>query len=166
MKVDDKVVLKDAQTLRSQMGAGEKPVGQTVTIESLFVVDCEFSTYELATLDNGLVLVIQRVNREKEICLYFSEVNPGSRDELSWLFNGEDYVDEIVDDNEITYKKKFTMWGKGNGQLVGVTEYSTTDKCDNPELLVIETGDGDEGGFVEFFQGCQINSSEMELMEA
>ena len=51
--------------------------------------------------------------------------------------------------------------------FAAVVEYSTADKSDNPEMLILELGgeDGREGGYIMMLLGCSVNSSDVRVFK-
>ena len=75
-----------------------------------------------------------------------------------WLFDGEAYPEELYN-GDIVYKKKFQNELFGNTCIV---EWVTTAEIVNYEMLLIETGfTHDGGGWVEFYEGRQIQEKDV-----
>jgi len=51
--------------------------------------------------------------------------------------------------------------------LATVVEYSTTDKTDNPEMLILELGgeDGQQGGYIMMMLGCSVNAADVRVFK-
>jgi len=75
-----------------------------------------------------------------------------------WLFEGEGYPEEIYN-RDIVYKKKFQNEIFDNNCMV---EWSTNSEIVNYQLILIETGFAhDGGGWVEFYEGRQIQEKDV-----
>ncbi len=51
--------------------------------------------------------------------------------------------------------------------LATVVEYSSTDKTDNPEMLILELGgeEGQQGGYIMMMLGCSVNASDLRVFK-
>lgn len=48
--------------------------------------------------------------------------------------------------------------------LAAVVEYDTRDACDDPELLVLELGDDEDGGHIRLFEGCGVGLGDVDVL--
>jgi hypothetical protein len=143
--------------------------------------------------DDALYLVIKIVDREVSIRVFFEtdDFNPGDRsdvieDEDFWLFEEPEDEDDFeytdleyrkeihvtVSGNEIIYRQKpqGVLYGESDDPeesevyMASIIEYDTdSEDCPNPELLIIETGEGPNGGYINVMFGTEINFSEIEV---
>jgi len=57
---------------------------------------------------------------------------------------------------------------KINNQIATIVEYQAKQKCDNPELLLLEMGgqDSSDGGLIRLMIGCNLRPTEIDILEA
>jgi len=175
LKPNDRLILKDKQTLSQQLSEGQNLTGCNVKVVEANNIKTEFSTWYINKLDNDMVLIIQDADGVQELGLYFAIENfiAGDRADMKewdtdWMFQDDDYATSIESDDG-DFQIKFSVWGiDTEAYLSGVTEWAVDASfgVENPELLATEIGNGDRGGLVEMFQGCRVNECEIELMEA
>lgn len=182
LNINDFVVLKDKQSLRQQMQENKRPIGIITKVVNISTVDSAHTCWKFYELECEMFLVVQTCGAHTELTLYFipGDFNNGNRadvlnDNNHWLFNeplsewdyGDlEYADTIINEAEgATYKRKLPTIYADNGELQSVTEWVTDAEVDNPELIALEIGDSDEGGFIRFLQGCQIKSNDIEKVQ-
>jgi hypothetical protein len=47
-----------------------------------------------------------------------------------------------------------------------LVEYQTKEVCENPELLLFELGDSEDGGLIRLMPGCNLGATEIDVLEA
>jgi len=105
--------------------------------------------------------------------IFACDCEAGQEDELSFT---HDIINTVEIDSgeveEVIYlqKRQGELFGKANVSgfdkelLATVVEYSTGHECDNPEMLIYERGDENSEGIISIMQGCNIHSTEIELV--
>jgi hypothetical protein len=114
--------------------------------------------------------------------VYFAPDNfvPGNRKDLvdsgqvwlfkepqgDWAYNDLEYNDVITnefDGREVNFQKKGdSFYGTAGTQFSQVTEWYGDHV--NPHLLALETGDANDGGYIEFYMGCDLAEHDYEIL--
>ena len=193
-KVGDIIILKDAQTLKEQMDTGEFTDGVECMVSNVqhFLNSSGIKWTVIEFSEVELVLIIKRVfgNDDKsdiddnvDYKIYYRPDGAVLGNRADWakagmldvLFESQDvplvellYVETITNDDGIVFKQKCgsLIAESDDEEFCLITEWVTEDKCDNPELIVLEIGgvDSDEGGYIMFLQGVSISINDLELL--
>jgi len=184
LNVGDILIIKDEQTLRDQMENNLTLSGLTTEVIESNTIRTDISNWSIYKLEHGdLVLVDQETDGFHEYCLYFpiDGFQPGNREDLresksDWMFeedenatlNELEYAKSIDSESASYHRKMNTVWGEDSEDyFAGVTEWETEASIENPHIICTEIGDMDNelGGYIEIYQGCRVDESELELME-
>jgi hypothetical protein len=172
------IVLKDKQTLQDELDQGHPIDGLESFVEEEFVLSESngLVTWTIFRLkDKDLIYVKKQV---EDLVDHFVFIKPeglvfGSKEDWikaghDWLFDGENYPEEIYQNGNIfkilggSYTCSTEVGDKTSSKVISnclVTEWVTDVEHDNPRIICIEIGN-----YIEFYQGCQILESEVEFL--
>lgn len=185
VEVGDIVILDDKQTIKDQIKTGGSVAGKRAKVIKIEKITTDVCSWTLYALDyDNLYLVVQQVDDIQELCLYsrVDEFPMGDRSDVlhvaPWIFeNPEEGVDNLdnlcyttcisaPDGSDFHQKMDGTLWGEDqDGLLAGVIEWRTDADIENPDLMLTEVGDGDHGGLIILYQGCEIAENDIEVMK-
>jgi hypothetical protein len=141
-------------------------------------------------MDSNLVVVIKHVDDVYDgiVCFKPDAFIPGNRSDLlkngsEWYIDPEDLhkdvpysemnvTSSLTDGDEVVYESEHgAYWGTmrhdGEDWVAFVKELFATEACDNPYMLFFEYGKDElvegDGGYVQMFQGVQVNDKDIEL---
>lgn len=185
------ISLRDEQTLEDVLSeTGKAVTGLDLTVSEVSTIR-ETSGIALwkriKFKESGVVLIIKEVEDEYDVRAYFPPdgFEPGDRRNLleaGWLshvFDGENevlsglephrYLNILFDDlGDVEFAiKGGVLYGTDEqDRFCTVTEWSTTQECPNPELIMFELGgeDNDDGGYIAVYQGVNLFPEEFELL--
>lgn len=193
---DSVITLKDEQALEQSLSSGEGVEGIDYYVSKVLTLSLnqdiiwKFFILRDSLNEQELWLLAKIVEKDVEVKIYFEvpEFESGSRKDLidndyHWLFkepqdtNNFKYddlkysKDIIITSNkgeEVVYKQKKQgeLFGKFEDSVFGIVEYDTEQEIENKEILILEIGDGEEGGFVRMLLGNNLNLAEIDVLNS
>lgn len=168
-RIGQLVCINDVDLLIDLEGKGSP----NFTIKNKATYSQNMSNYIILTLDHigtddEYLLVCSSYEEACDVKLYHRPdfFVPDKRQVLQessndWLFDNEAYPQEIYNGDIVYKKKQFQNELFGNTCIV---EWETKSQIVDYQLLVIETGyTHDGGGWVEFYQGRQIQEKDVAM---
>lgn len=192
LTIGSTVTLSDKSTIDESVkrGEGVKPVDFIVKSIIEIRENNNLAQWLFVELDGPeeLKLIARCVDNEIDYRIMFEVEDIGicNRADMinnrnEWMFQEPDnpnnfdydelnYTKEInltSSDQNITYiQKGGELYGKEmkSNLFAAVIEYVASEGCSDPELLITEIGNDDEGGLITMYMGSFINRSEIEIL--
>lgn len=193
---DSVITLSDEQALTQSLSSGEGVEGINYYVKNIMTLSLnkdiiwKFFIIRDEVDEQELWLLAKIVDEDVEVKTYFEvpEFESGTRKDLiendyCWLFQEPDNHNDFKYDHlkfskdiiitsetgtEIAYKQKSQgeLFGRFENTVFGIIEYKTEAETDNKELLLLEIGDGEDGGFVRMLLGNNLNLAEIDVLNA
>lgn len=156
----------------------------------------EWRFFEMYDSEETLFLLVKSVDDAMDLRVYFEppEFETGNRRDVldtgqRWLFQEPEDPDDFRFDkleytltigapvvpNEYERKRVGALFGELSflpprpemgDCLAQIVEYQSQEECENPEILILESGgeSGDEGGYIMLLLGAPISPEDVEIL--
>jgi hypothetical protein len=172
LKTGDSVTLRDSQSILEN-----NYVAPTFVVQEAREFLSELSSWEIYRLDEELFLVYQMVGNLREVGVYFeAETFIGNRkDSLNGMQclweNPNLNIGDLTYANRIPFgdteyvKKMDSIGCEVDGMFGLVTEWEAP-YIENNQLMVLEVGEGEDGGNIVMLRGSHISEHEVEILRS